>query len=295
MFVEAIEQARKFTFPIVLSRQTFDRKCASSIGAYTVLNREGWVITCLHIVEQFAELLQGEANAREIEKQIADIESDTTLSKWGKSRKITRLARFRPSDIYRGSIWWGLDGVRMTTCHLVPALDLAIGKLEPFDQKWVSHYPVFKDPSKGYRVGASLCKLGYPFHHITPHYDDKKGAFVLPQGAVPLPLFPIEGILTRFISAKIPGSESPFPLRFFETSTPGLKGQSGGPVFDTRGTVWGIQSSTTHYPLGFDPPVPGGSGNEREHQFLNVGRAMHMESIMGALNKFGVKFTPSDY
>lgn len=38
---------------------------------------------------------------------------------------------------------------------------------------------------------------------------------------------------------------------FIETSTPRLRGQSGGPIFDVNGAIWAIQSQTHHLKLGF--------------------------------------------
>ncbi|HYK55809.1 MAG TPA: hypothetical protein VEV15_04980, partial [Flavisolibacter sp.] len=35
-------------------------------------------------------------------------------------------------------------------------------------------------------------------------------------------------------------------------STPGLKGQSGGPLFNSDGLIFGMQSMTNHLHLGFD-------------------------------------------
>jgi hypothetical protein len=79
----------------------------------------------------------------------------------------------------------------------------------------------------------------------------------------------------------------PYPLRLFETSSPGLRGQSGGPIFDTKGVVWGIQSLTRHFPLGFEPTVPG--KGVKEHQFLNVGIGVHAVTIVGLLKKQGIE------
>ena len=63
-----------------------------------------------------------------------------------------------------------------------------------------------------------------------------------------------------------------------------------GLYFDQAGRVWGIQSRTTHLPLGFSPPVPGGAKNAVEHQFLNVGWAVHPEVVQAFLKENGVKF-----
>lgn len=144
----------------------------------------------------------------------------------------------------------------------------------------------------------SLCKLGFPFHSIEPTWDDGKKAFVLPPGAVPLPLFPIEGILTRFVTVPATGPKPKYPLLYLETSSPGLMGQSGGPIFDVKGTVWAVQSHTTSYPLGFQANNKNLNHTEREHlshQFLNVGRGVHVATIIGLLEELGVKFDKSAY
>jgi len=40
-----------------------------------------------------------------------------------------------------------------------------------------------------------------------------------------------------------------------ELSTPGLRGQSGGPLFNSEGIICGMQSSTNHLHLGFERGV----------------------------------------
>ena len=157
-------------------------------------------------------------------------------------------------------------------------------------------YPVFKDPSKGFEVGTSLCKLGFPFHSITPTWNPTTDMFELPPEAVPLPRFPIEGIFTRIVG--VPGAGASalnYPLLLLETSSPGLKGQSGGPIFDAKGSIWAIQCITAHYQLGFSPPVPGGAKDQKEHQFLNVGLGTHVETVLGLFQERGITFQVSSY
>ena len=50
MFAEACTLARQFTRPIVISQRRADGKCSASIGAFVVVNREGWAVTALHII-----------------------------------------------------------------------------------------------------------------------------------------------------------------------------------------------------------------------------------------------------
>jgi hypothetical protein len=68
--------------------------------------------------------------------------------------------------------------------------------------------------------------------------------------------------------------------KFIETSTPGLRGQSGGPLFDVDGKVWGIQSRTNHYDLGFAPTVKEGGRSLMEHQFLNTSWSADIDEIV---------------
>ena len=77
-------------------------------------------------------------------------------------------------------------------------------------------------------------------------------------------------------------------VKFVETSSPGLKGQSGGPTFDSEGRIWAMQSKTAHYPLEF----PAGQKNQ-EHQFLNVGMGTHAKTIIDFLDSNGVKYNLS--
>ena len=147
---------------------------------------------------------------------------------------------------------------------------------------------MFKNPSVNFDVGENLCKLGFPFHRIKPTFVESTSVFQLPPGALPIPLFPIEGIFTRTMIVEN-GAKT---VQFVETSSPGLRGQSGGPTFDAKGRVWAMQSKTIHHPLGFSPEVP--NHRNREHQFLNAGVGTHANTIIPALMDAGVNFAISE-
>jgi hypothetical protein len=168
---------------------------------------------------------------------------------------------------------------------------LAIGRLQPFDPSWVTRYPRFKDPAKPMPPGTSLCRLGFPFHEIKASCDPLTGNFTLAPGSLPVPFFPIEGIYTREIIVQADNASA----RFVETSSPGLRGQSGGPIFDVNGTVWAIQSRTAHLPLGFSPKLKLDNKEVEEHQFLNVGHGAHPDEIVKALSNSHVRFELADY
>jgi hypothetical protein len=78
---------------------------------------------------------------------------------------------------------------------------------------------------------------------------------------------------------------------FIETSSPGLRGQSGGPTFDINGTIWAIQSQTHHMKLGFGDNQK--QSKELEHlkyQYLNVGWGTHALTITSFLTENKISF-----
>jgi S1-C subfamily serine protease len=79
---------------------------------------------------------------------------------------------------------------------------------------------------------------------------------------------------------------------FIETSTPGLRGQSGGPLLDVKGEVWGVQSRTLHLDLGFKPTVKekGKDVVVTERQFMHVGLATHVRHVVNLFNAFSVPY-----
>lgn len=118
--------------------------------------------------------------------------------------------------------------------------------------------------------------------------------FELPPGSLPVPYFPIDGIFTRNVNVPA-GTPRTYPLKFLETSSPGLRGQSGGPTFDVKGTVFAIQSRTQHFPLGFDTYHGVGKKRTLVPQFLNVGWGVHVATVVGFLQEIGVSHHLSNY
>jgi hypothetical protein len=152
----------------------------------------------------------------------------------------------------------------------------------------ITGFPVFKNPSGDPRLGSSLCRLGFPFHSLTARFVEATNSFTIDNFSPP-PMFPNDGIHTRMAIAT---DQSGTPVaKFIETSTPGLRGQSGGPLFDVAGQVWGIQSKTAHLELGFSPKKKDGNREIVEHQFMNVGLAAHVSHITDLFNQFGVQYT----
>ena len=290
MFSKAVPVAAGFTRPMVISSRTTQGACSSTIGAYVVVNREGWILTAGHLLDIVRRHQESARRYQGYRGNVVEFHRDTAADKRFRKRGVRTFHPPAASSVRNHSVWWGVDGARLVEARLVPAADLALGRLEPFDPASIARFPVFKNPSRGYGPGRSLCKLGFPLHHIEPVYDEKTNTFTLPTGSVPLPMFPLEGMFTRVVNTRAPGSGEGDPSPFIETSTPSLLGQMGGPVFDSEAVLWGIQSHTMHHPLGFHPPVPGGPSGHVEHQFLNTGLAVHASVIRGFLDAEGIDY-----
>jgi hypothetical protein len=79
-------------------------------------------------------------------------------------------------------------------------------------------------------------------------------------------------------------------VMFLETSSPGLKGQSGGPIVDRDGNIYAIQSKNLTMPLGFTGTVEINGKKVDENQFINVGIGVHLQTIVALLKKHNIKF-----
>ena len=80
----------------------------------------------------------------------------------------------------------------------------------------------------------------------------------------------------------------------FELSTPGLRGQSGGPAFDVDGRILGIQAATGHLDMNFDIEQDvlrsGKKKQVKDYAFLHVGKCIHIEIVKEFMNENGVVF-----
>jgi hypothetical protein len=286
MFSIALDKARKFTMPVMMTHRFRNGRISSSLGTCVVVNNQGWALTAAHIL---ADLLKPQESVPEIAKYEADkaaILARADIKDKEKSRMIQRL---RVSDE------WITDHGQMFGPNWAPnryfvdiLADVALVELIGFDAQIITEYPVFKDPTTEFRVGTSLCRLGYPFHSIKADFDPTTRKFNLDPSTFPIPQFPNDGILTRFAVKN--ATDGTRQAKFIETSTPGLRGQSGGPIFDKDGVIWAIQSQTISLPLGFSPSVKQGGREVVEHQFIHLGWGSHVQHAIELMRSNGVSF-----
>ena len=274
MFADACEKAMKFTRPVIISTRTFDGKTTSGCATFFIINRDGWALTAGHI---FKSNIQAREDAKKLEEY-----------KKAKSENID-VPEPDPKCITNHSFWWGWDNVRISEAYVNLEVDIAVCKLDGFRPDMVTEYPVFKDPEK-MKPGTGLCRTGFPFINNVTDFDEKTGGFRIRPGVLPMVFFPNEGIHTRNIYAG-KSKEGNYDKLYVETSSPGIKGQSGGPIFDRNGFVAGMQAFTEHFPLDFRPSAINEKGEViEENQFLNIGVGVHVKTIMAILDSKGVKY-----
>ncbi len=80
MFADAYEKVSAFTHPIVVSAHYFDGTVRCSLGAYIVLNPDGWAITAAHLLEVIPAFQQHSKEIGEYNKHVAAIEQNSQLN-----------------------------------------------------------------------------------------------------------------------------------------------------------------------------------------------------------------------
>src|SRR5512134_389944 len=292
MFANACKLATRYTYPVITARRYFDRSVSCGCAAFVVLNDQGWIATAAHVLSADEDLQRSCREISACQTKVARIRQEARLSGAEKRKKISRLST-DPKWVTNVSFWWGREGVRLREIRLLPEADLAVGRLEPFDAERLRPFPVVKNPDR-LDVGTPLCKLGYPFQRIKASYEETCGDFRLPPGSLPLAGFPMEGIYTRTLSAGM-SSDGRYEIKFLETSSPGLTGQSGGPLFDEQGTLWGVQSRTDMHSIRVRTRTPGRKRAIDEVLSLSLGIAIHPELLVRYLTDYGIRFRLSDY
>jgi hypothetical protein len=168
-------------------------------------------------------------------------------------------------------------------------LDLALLKFKNYTKLLCDKFPTFAKDGSELKPGKNICRLGYPFPEFTNFEFDKHADELrwTNKGRQTTPFFPMEAMVTR----RIANDDGIFG---FELSTPGLKGQSGGPAFDADGRIWGMQAATKHLDLQFDVNKDvfraGRKVHVTEHAFLHVGQCVHIDILKDFMRKNSVDF-----
>lgn len=295
MFESAIEKVLQFTRPLHTISRSFGGLVQPGAATFFFVNDKGVAITCKHVAEMIASSDQININYINYKAERDNLAKDNNYHKHLKGLEIKYKYNRETTVQLKNNFLNCVDKLDKIDIHLHPTLDLAILEFKGFNQLfYTSHATFLKDSSK-IKQGKYLCRLGFPFPEFNnfihnPITDDIEWTNT---GNPNSPVFPIDGIVTRFLgdtSGEITG---------IELSTPGLRGQSGGPLFDIDGNIYGMQFATSHLHLGFDLEeheiVQNGKKTKvSDHPFLHVGLCVHVEKIKEFLNDKKVDFSETE-
>ena len=291
MFVEAIEVAAQFTRPIhSIVRYYRSTDVHPAAATLFFVNADGWALTCKHVAQNLAAADQMLQRRNSFMAELAAAKG--TKKEKQILRELERkynLSSSTPFELHNNFVDC-IEGTLQAEVRLHPELDVALIHFEGYKRLHCTSFPTFGSNGSDLKQGKFLCRLGFPFPEFSNfRYDPAADSIEWTQtGQNFTPRFPIEGMLTRHLGHPQLGVVG------FEMSTPGLKGQSGGPAFDRDGRVWGMQAATGHLDLDFDVNQEvvreGQKKRVRDSAFLHVGHCVHVDVLKAFMKQHSVTF-----
>jgi hypothetical protein len=291
MFVAAIERADQFTRPIhSIARFWGSTTVVPGTATLFFVNADGWALTCGHVVRQLAAADALLAKFTQFKAERAALPAGPKRRNAVRAlEKKHAYADRQPVELYNNFVNC-IEGPLDIEAQLHPSLDMALLKFKNFTRLHCTTFPVFAAKGGDLKQGKFLCRLGYPFPEFSNFAYDSNADQIrwTTSGQSHTPRFPIEGMVTRHLA------DAHGAIVGFEMSTPGLRGQSGGPVFDADARVWGMQSATNHLDLDFDVDLEllraGQKKRVQESAFLHVGHCLHVDVLKQFMRDKGVHF-----
>jgi hypothetical protein len=289
MFVTAVAKASTFTKPISFITRFYDSiEIQPDTATLFIVNADGWALTCRHVLDAILACDQIAARRAAFQADIAAIKGKRSRNA---IRNVAKKHQFDSQPVLEQLYRFGgcVDTMTGFDWHRHDKYDVALLRFKGYLKLLCSEFPVFAAKGADLQQGKALCRLGFPFPEFSDFaYDAAKDAIGwTTSGATNFPRFPIDGMVSRLVSDGSTVFE-------FELTTPGLRGQSGGPAFDTEARIWGMQSRTGHLDLNFDVAQDvfreGKKKRITSSPFLHVGRCVHVDVLKDFMRKHGVSF-----
>ncbi len=297
MFADAIELTGGFTRPVkFISRKYKESTVLPGLATMFFVNDDGWAITCRHVADQiiFADQISKKYNAFKTDAS----KIPTGKNHSGQIKKLELTYGFKSGATVQMKVQFpgSVSGLKEYDLIKDTDHDMALIHFKGFEKTLYNGHAVFARELSGTRPGDFLCRLGFPFPEFSdfryfPDRDDID--WDTSAGSSNTPRLPIEGMFTRNLGGK------DGKIYGLELSTPGLRGQSGGPLFNTQGIITGMQSATKHLHLGFDMigekmMIQGREQTVNNQPFMHVGHCINAQVIKDFLKKHHVVYYEGD-
>ena len=292
MFADAIEKVGGFTRPIkFITRYYKDSVIVPGCATMFFVNEDGYALTCKHVAQEVIAADRINENYRNFKAALSEIQGNPKAKALTKGlEQKYKIAPKKPIQI-KVQFPDIVDRFKEMDITVDPDYDVALIHFKGFEKTLYKGHAVFAKESSKIRPGDSLVRLGFPFPEFSDFgYNEETDDIIWTgKGRATTPRFPIDGMYTRGVA------DTNGRVTGIELSTPGLRGQSGGPLFDQNGTIYGMQSLTKHLHLGFDMVnaqmnINGRQQTINNQPFLHVGHAVHLDILKEFLDKHNVRY-----
>ena len=292
MFISAIEKVSAFTRPIHTIMRTYGGKQLLP-GAATIffVNENGYAITCKHVAEMIVSSEQINQHFGKFKQERQQLQQNPKFKQLLKGLELKYKYNPETTIQLKNNFVDCVDALSGFDIHMHPTLDLAIIKFKGFGKIHYQDCAKFLKDGNDIKQGKFLCRLGFPFPEFSNFTFNTTSDDIewTNTGVNVSPRFPLEGMVTRFLADQQHG------MYGIEMSTPGLRGQSGGPLFDENGIVYGMQFSTKHLHLGFDMEdkeimINNAIKRISDYSFIHLGQCIHVNTIKAFLKEHKVDF-----
>jgi hypothetical protein len=295
MFIEAIEKAAGYTRAVhSIIRSYGGKQITPSAATLFFVNREGCAITCKHVAEMLMSADHINQQYVSFKKERDHIKNDPKYNQALKGLELKYQLNAQSPIQIKNNFVDCVDAMSGFDVMLHPTLDLAIIRFKGYQTLHYKEHAIFVKEESRIQAGKFLCRLGFPFPEFSNfHFNEAQDDIEWNnQGVNVSPRFPIEGMITRFLA------DPTHNVYGIEMSTPGLRGQSGGPLFDANGLLYGMQFSTKHLHLGFDIVdkdlmVDGLIKKVSDYSFIHLGQCIHISVIKTFLQQHNIPYHES--
>ena len=291
MFEETIENISQFTRPMHTITRSYGGMISPGTATFFFVNDHGVAITCKHIADLILAAENINQGFSKFKAEKDQLSKDAKFARNIKGLELKYKYSNETTVQIKNNFLNCFDKINQIVCHIHPTLDLAILEFKGFDRIHYNSYASFVKDNNKIKQGKYLCRLGFPFPEFNnfAHNSVTDDIEWTNAGNANSPTFPIDGIITRFVADITNG------ITGIEMSTPGLRGQSGGPLFDSEGRIYGMQFATNHLHLGFDIKEreiihDGKKSKVSNYPFLHVGLCVHVEKIKEFLREHKINF-----